>query len=83
MFRGYDEMRQEMEREFEDIGKRIPQRFGKRIHYSPRMPIIHGMPFLFVYIRFGIAILIALCLNNTANTIDTIESKIPVRNMRL
>lgn len=77
MFRGYDEMRQEMEREFEDIGKRIPQRFGKRIHYSPRMP------FLFVYIRFGIAILIALCLNNTANTIDTIESKIPVRNMRL
>ena len=83
MFREFDQMKREMEREFEDIGKRIPKDSDKRIHYSPRMPIIHGMPFLFVYIRFGIAILIALCLNNTANTIDTIESKIPVRNMRL
>ncbi len=35
------------------------------------------------YTRLGTAILTALRLNNTANTIDTIDSKTPVRNMRL
>jgi hypothetical protein len=39
---------------------------------------------IFVFhVRFGIAILIALRLNNIANNIVTIDSKIPVMNMRL
>jgi hypothetical protein len=32
--------------------------------------------------RFGIVILMALCLNSTANTIATNDSNIPVTNMR-